>query len=106
MDPITQQLSNFALKLITAVSTTNGPVEIGFYHRYNTEPFWDGGVVEYSINGGSTWINATSFFTENGPPTYIASNSGTSLAVKRLSPVIVIVNLIPQHLSTAPFDFS
>jgi hypothetical protein len=75
--------SDFVLKLITAVSTMNGPVEIGFYHRYNTEAFWDGGVVEYSINGGTTWLNATAYFTENPPPTYIASSSGTSISGKK-----------------------
>jgi extracellular elastinolytic metalloproteinase len=72
--------SDFVLKLITAVSTTSGPVEIGFNHRYNTEPTWDGGVVEYSINAGATWIDAKPFFTENTYPSTIASNSGTSIA--------------------------
>lgn len=74
--------SNFALKLITAVSITGGPVEIGFYHRYNTELTWDGGVVEYSINGGTTWLDAGPYFTENGYPSAISQYSGTSIAGK------------------------
>ena len=59
------------LKLITAVNTTSGPVEIGFYHRYNTEANYDGGVVEYSVNGGTTWLDAGPYFTENGYPASI-----------------------------------
>lgn len=29
-------------------------------------PYYDGAVVEYSINGGSTWFDAAPLFTENG----------------------------------------
>jgi len=72
--------ADFVLKLNTAVSTTSGPVEIGFYHRYNTEATWDGGVVEYSINGGTTWLDAGPFFTEHGYPSAISTISGTSIA--------------------------
>jgi hypothetical protein len=72
--------SDFVLKLITAVNTTSGPVEIGFYHKYSTELKYDGGVVEYSINGGTTWLDAKPYFTENGYPSYIFINSGTAIA--------------------------
>jgi len=71
--------SDFVLKLINAVTTSTGWVEIGFYHRYNTEVSWDGGIVEYSLNG-TTWINAGPYFTEHGYTYTIASNSGTALA--------------------------
>jgi len=33
-----------------------------FDHSFDFEPFWDGGVVEYSTNGGATWIDAGSLF--------------------------------------------
>ena len=72
--------SDYVLKLISSVMTTGGPVEIGFYHKYDTEHHYDGGVVEYSINGGTTWLDAGSFFTENGYPSNIYSNSGTGIA--------------------------
>ena len=72
--------SDYVLKLITAVTTTSGPVEIGFYHRYNTEATWDGGIVEYSINGGTTWLDAGAYFTEHGYPSSINALSGTALA--------------------------
>lgn len=72
--------SDFVLKLINPVTTTSGPVEIGFYHRYNTEATWDGGVVEYSINGGTTWLDAGPYFTEHGYPSSISNISGTAIA--------------------------
>jgi hypothetical protein len=63
--------SDFVLKLINPVVTTSGPVEIGFYHRYNTENHYDGGVVEYSVDGGTTWLDTGPYFTEHGYPTTI-----------------------------------
>jgi extracellular elastinolytic metalloproteinase len=72
--------ADYVLKLINPVTTTSGPVEIGFYHRYNTEATWDGGVVEYSINGGTTWLDAGAYFTEHGYPSAINGASGTGIA--------------------------
>ncbi|MEM9291719.1 MAG: M36 family metallopeptidase [Acidobacteriota bacterium] len=31
------------------------PAELHFWHRYNTEQTYDGGVLEYSTDGGTTW---------------------------------------------------
>ncbi|HEX5112738.1 MAG TPA: M36 family metallopeptidase, partial [Saprospiraceae bacterium] len=75
--------TDYVLKLNNNVTTATGWVEIGFYHRYNTEVSWDGGIVEYSINNGTTWIDAGPYFTENGYTYRIASNSGTALAGKK-----------------------
>lgn len=30
---------------------------LSFWHRFNTEDGWDGGVVEISTNGGTTWTD-------------------------------------------------
>jgi hypothetical protein len=30
---------------------------LSFFHRYNTELNWDGGVLEYSTNGGTNWFD-------------------------------------------------
>lgn len=73
-------LSDFVLKLITPVATNDGPVEIGFYHRYDTEATYDGGVVEYSTNGGTTWIDAGPNFTEHGYPSSITAATNSSIA--------------------------
>ncbi|MEP0807183.1 MAG: M4 family metallopeptidase, partial [Chloroflexota bacterium] len=40
-----------------------------FAHAYDfetTSVYWDGGVLEYSINNGSTWVDAGSLMTHNG----------------------------------------
>ncbi|HSF88018.1 MAG TPA: M36 family metallopeptidase, partial [Saprospiraceae bacterium] len=75
--------SDYVLLLNNDVSLTGGPIEITFYHRYQTQANFDGGVVEYSFNGGSTWTDAGRNFIENGYPGSISNNAGTVLAGKR-----------------------
>lgn len=36
-----------------------------FWHKYNTEDGWDGGVVEITTNGGSVWTDLGSLMTKN-----------------------------------------
>ncbi len=64
-------LSEYVLLLNSPIAVTAGIVEIGFNHRYDTEAYYDGGRVEYSINGGTTWLDAGPYFTENGYPAFI-----------------------------------
>jgi len=71
------RLASFALTLINPVTATPGPLRISFDHRYETEANYDGGVVEYSINNGATWIDAEPYFTQNGYPATIAT-AGTN----------------------------
>ncbi|MCB1041633.1 MAG: trypsin-like peptidase domain-containing protein [Acidobacteria bacterium] len=41
-----------------AIAITPGaPTVLEFDHRHNTESNWDGGVLEYSTDGGSTWFD-------------------------------------------------
>ena len=44
----------------------NSYPELSFWHRFNTEDGWDGGVVEISTNGGTTWTDLGSQMTLNG----------------------------------------
>ncbi len=37
--------------------------KLSFWHRFNTEDGWDGGVVEISTNGGTTWIDLGPYMT-------------------------------------------
>lgn len=39
---------------------------LSFWHSYNTEQTWDGGVVEISTNGGNTWNDLENNFIQNG----------------------------------------
>ena len=75
--------SDFVLLLNDAVSLTGGPIEINFYHRYQTQRNFDGGVVEYSFNGGTTWLDAGPHFIKNGYPGSISSNTTSAIAGQR-----------------------
>jgi len=75
--------SDFVLLLNDAVSLTGGPIEINFYHRYQTQRNFDGGIVEYSFNGGTTWIDAGPHFIKNGYPGSISSNTTSAIAGQR-----------------------
>lgn len=50
----------------TGAFTINGLTTLSFQHNYNTESTWDGGVVEISTNGGTTWTDLGNFITNNG----------------------------------------
>ncbi len=39
---------------------------LSFWHQYNSEEGWDGGVVEVSTNNGGTWSDLGSKFVKNG----------------------------------------
>jgi subtilisin-like proprotein convertase family protein len=41
---------------------------LSFWHNFDTEPTWDGGVVEISTNGGGTWTDLGPYMTVNGYP--------------------------------------
>jgi extracellular elastinolytic metalloproteinase len=64
--------ADFALTLNTPIAT-EGIIRIHFHHRYQTEDTYDGGVVECSIDGGTTWKDAGPYFTQNGYPTNITT---------------------------------
>jgi len=75
--------SDYVLLLNDAVALAEGPIEICFYHRYQTQGNFDGGVVEYSFNGGATWLDAGPHFIENGYPGSISSNTSSAIAGRR-----------------------
>lgn len=59
------------LSLATAASFTLNPNTVSnystlsFWHQYNTEEGWDGGVVEISTNNGSTWTDLGPLMIKN-----------------------------------------
>lgn len=62
------------------VIRTDDATYISFWHRFNTDSLADGGVIEVSTDGGSTWtniINATQFTLTNFYPSSntVSSNS-------------------------------
>lgn len=57
--------ADFYLVLDGVDQITSGTF-LSFRHFYSTEQNWDGCVVEYSTNGGSTWQDAGPLMTQNG----------------------------------------
>lgn len=53
---------------------------LGFTHYINSERGFDGGVLEYSINNGVTWLDARLFITKGGYNSTIGSITGSTLA--------------------------
>ncbi len=60
-----------------------GITTLEFWHYYNTEAGWDGGVVEISTNGGSTWQDLGPYMTLNGYNSYISSTNLTTIAGRK-----------------------
>jgi extracellular elastinolytic metalloproteinase len=56
-----------SLTSASTATTAAKPLSIlSFWHNFRTETLFDGGVVEYSTNGGSTWTDASPLFLNTG----------------------------------------
>lgn len=62
-DPAATSL--YSLTLDSAIATTIGST-LSIWHHYATDEGWDGGVVEGSTNGGSTWFDIGAYATRHG----------------------------------------
>ena len=49
---------------LTNPITASASTQIWFAHAFNFEPNYDGGTIEYSVNGGASWIDAGSLIQE------------------------------------------
>jgi len=58
-------VSDQYLEIASAVSIGAG-AELRFWHSYDIEGGYDGGVVEVSTDGGSNWVDLDGSFTSNG----------------------------------------
>ncbi len=68
-------ITDFRLATTSPVALGSNPPVFTFWHYYDTEPGWDGGVVEISTNGGSSWTDLGPYMTTNG---YNGSVGGTN----------------------------
>lgn len=62
-------VSDKILTTTGSFAVPSGPAaytSLTFWHWYNTELNWDGGVVEISTNGGGTWSDLGAFMIQNG----------------------------------------
>ena len=68
---------------MTSDVTLPGGAFMHFRHAYGFEGFFDGGVVEYSTDGGATWIDADSLFIDNGYNGRLSSSYNNPLGGRR-----------------------
>ena len=69
--------------LNSAAFTPKSMSILSFKHLYEFENSFDGGLVEYSINSGSTWIDAKPLFMKNSYNGFIDSSSTATIANRK-----------------------
>ena len=77
--------SDYAIRMTGDVALPgSGPIYLHFNHAYGFEDdpngAYDGGVVEYSTNGGTTWTDVGSLFSHGGYSGTIITGFGNPLA--------------------------
>jgi hypothetical protein len=71
------------LELTTGIAIPTGASvypKLSFAHRYNTEDGWDGGVVEISTNGGTTWTDLGANMLTNKYNGTLGAGAGNNLS--------------------------
>ena len=58
--------TDFRIATVNPIAMGAAPPTFSFWGNYNTEDGWDGGLVEISTNGGTTWSDLGPYMTENG----------------------------------------
>mgnify|MGYP002786944041 CR=1 FL=1 len=72
--PNANTASDLVLRTTFPIEIENGS-KLAFWHSFDTESAFDGGVVEISNNGGSTWMDADAAMIQNGYNDFITSDS-------------------------------
>ncbi len=60
--------------LMTPDIFLDGVADLFFTHRFDTEPNWDGGKVEISLDDGGRWFDLKDHFIENGYNNFITNS--------------------------------
>ena len=71
--------SDVQLSTVNSFNLTGTSI-LSFWHYYNCETGYDGGLVEISIDGGSSWKDVSDKFTLNGYNGVISPTSGSYIA--------------------------
>lgn len=71
--------SDQRLTFVAPVSLTGNNPALSFWHLYNTEADWDGGVVEISTDG-TTWIDLGIDMIQNGYPGAVNNNPDSPIS--------------------------
>ncbi|MEQ1552926.1 MAG: M36 family metallopeptidase [Ferruginibacter sp.] len=71
------------LELTSAIplpTSASAYIKLDFWHKYNTEDGWDGGVVEISTNGGATWADLGANMLTNAYNSSLGAGTGNNLS--------------------------
>jgi hypothetical protein len=68
------QVKDQVVALVDGFEIIDGSTVLGFHHLFDLEPFWDGGRLEYSTDGGSSWQDIL-----RGDGATVGDNSGRLL---------------------------
>ncbi len=79
--PATPSENTLTSPLLTPAAGTSLSV-LSFWHYYNTEIGYDGGVIEYSTDGGANWLDASPLIILGKYPAFTLA-SGTALSGRR-----------------------
>jgi hypothetical protein len=102
------------LELTTGIALPTGASvypKLSFAHRFNTEDGWDGGVVEISTNGGTTWTDLGTNMLTNKYNGTLGAGAGNNLSSREgftgsiPSFINTTVNLSPYNGQTAKIRF-
>lgn len=64
--PATIRRNDHTLQLATPIAVRGTQPVLRFYHNFDIDPGLDGGIVQISTDGGSTWQHTDSLFFRNG----------------------------------------
>ncbi|MEW6210038.1 MAG: S8 family serine peptidase [Acidobacteriota bacterium] len=73
------QLSDLKMKKKISIPSNAGQIRLSFFHIFNFEPGFDGGVLEISVDGGATWEDLGSRIIAGGYDGKVTSASGNPL---------------------------
>ncbi|MEK6407040.1 MAG: S8 family serine peptidase [Acidobacteriota bacterium] len=76
------QLSQLFMKKVVTIPDNAGQVRLSFFHIYNFEPGFDGGVLELSTDEGASWQDAGSLILVGGYDGKVTAASNNPLGTR------------------------
>ena len=99
LDDISDQL--LTMNDPIGISGTASSATMSFWHRYAFEQGFDGGVLEYSSDGGNTWQDTDTLFTQNGYNGTLSSGFGNPLSGRSAFTTNISNDFIQSELDLA-----
>ncbi len=96
-------VSDQTLTTTNSISLPANPPQLTFWHRYISESTFDGGVVEISLNGGTTWSDiGESNYVQNGYNSTISTQFSSPISGRRAFSGSVS-NFIQSKINMTPY---